>query len=82
MQPSHRTTDLPEAQRAWGAERMRGAYAFAALHDDGAPLCFGSDAPIEDLAPLAGVRSAVEGGLPVVGGARRILVGRRTRPPR
>ena len=66
MQPSHRTTDLPEAQRAWGTERMRGAYAFAALHDDGAPLCFGSDAPIEDLAPLAGVRSAVEGGLPVV----------------
>jgi predicted amidohydrolase YtcJ len=65
MQPSHRTTDLPEAQRAWGDERMRGGYAFAALHDDGAPLCFGSDAPIEDLAPLAGVRSAVEGGLPV-----------------
>ena len=61
MQPSHRTTDLPEAQRAWGAERMRGAYAFAALHEDGAPLCFGSDAPIEDLAPLAGVRSARRG---------------------
>jgi predicted amidohydrolase YtcJ len=65
MQPSHRTTDLREAQRAWGAERMRGAYAFAALHDDDAPLCFGSDAPIEDLRPLAGVRSAVEGGLSV-----------------
>ena len=65
MQPSHRTTDLSEAQRAWGAERMRGGYAFAALHEDGAPLCFGSDAPIEDLAPLAGVRSAVEGGLSV-----------------
>jgi predicted amidohydrolase YtcJ len=65
MQPSHRTRDLPEAQRAWGSDRMRGAYAFAALHDDQAPLCFGSDAPIEDLAPLAGVRSAVEGGLPV-----------------
>ncbi|MDX6568076.1 MAG: hypothetical protein QOH15_654 [Gaiellales bacterium] len=65
MQPSHRTTDLAEAQRAWGASRMRGGYAFAALHEDGAPLCFGSDAPIEDLAPLAGVRSAVEGGLPV-----------------
>jgi predicted amidohydrolase YtcJ len=65
MQPSHRTRDLPEAQRAWGSDRMRGAYAFAALHDDQAPLCFGSDAPIEDLAPLAGVRAAVEGGLPV-----------------
>ena len=45
---------------------MRGGYAFATLRADGAPLCFGSDAPIEDLAPLAGVRSAVEGGLPVV----------------
>ena len=75
MQPSHRTTDLPEAERAWGAERMRGAYAFAALHEDGAPLCFGSDAPIEELAPLAGVRSAVEGGLPVERGARRFLGG-------
>jgi predicted amidohydrolase YtcJ len=65
MQPSHRTADLAEARRAWGAERLAGGYAFAALHDDGAPLCFGSDAPIEELAPLAGVRSAVEGGLPV-----------------
>ncbi len=64
MQPSHRTTDLPEAERAWQG-RMPGAYAFAALHADGAPLCFGSDAPIEDLAPLAGVRSAVEGGLAI-----------------
>jgi hypothetical protein len=65
MQPSHRTTDLPEAQRAWGAARMARAYAFAALHADGAPLCFGSDAPIEELAPLAGVRAAAEGGLAV-----------------
>jgi predicted amidohydrolase YtcJ len=63
MQPSHRTADLPEAIRAWGDHRMHGGYAFATLQEDGAPLCFGSDAPIEDLRPLAGVRSAVEGGL-------------------
>jgi predicted amidohydrolase YtcJ len=65
MQPSHRTADLAEARRAWGDDRLRGGYAFATLQEDGAPLCFGSDAPIEDLAPLAGVRSAVEGGLGV-----------------
>jgi hypothetical protein len=65
MQPSHRTADLDEARRAWGDARMQGGYAFAALSEGGAPLCFGSDAPIEELAPLAGVRSAVEGGLAV-----------------
>ena len=65
MQPSHRTADLREAMRAWGSDRMHGGYAFATLQADGAPLCFGSDAPIEDLRPLAGVRSAVEGGLTV-----------------
>ncbi|HEY1480737.1 MAG TPA: amidohydrolase [Gaiellales bacterium] len=65
MQPSHRTADLVDAQRAWGEQRMRGGYAFATLRADGAPLCFGSDAPIEELAPLAGVRSAVEGGLAI-----------------
>jgi predicted amidohydrolase YtcJ len=65
MQPSHRTADLVDAQRAWGDQRMRGGYAFATLRADGAPLCFGSDAPIEELAPLAGVRSAVEGGLAI-----------------
>ncbi|MEO9175880.1 MAG: amidohydrolase [Gaiellales bacterium] len=65
MQPSHRTADLRVAERAWGDHRLRGGYAFATLQEDGAPLCFGSDAPIEDLAPLAGVRDAVEGGLRV-----------------
>jgi hypothetical protein len=65
MQPSHRTADLRVAERAWGTDRMRGAYAFATLRGEGAPVCFGSDAPIEALAPLAGVRAAVEGGLAV-----------------
>jgi predicted amidohydrolase YtcJ len=63
MQPSHRASDLALAGRVWGAERLRGGYAFAALHAGGAAVAFGSDAPIEPLDPLAGVRFAVEGGM-------------------
>jgi hypothetical protein len=58
MQPSHAPSDRAVAEAAWGA-RCAGAYALASLTAGGAALCFGSDAPIEPLDPLAGVQAAV-----------------------
>ncbi len=57
MQPSHAPSDRSVAETAWGA-RCAGAYAIGSLAANGAPLCFGSDAPIEPLDPLAGVTAA------------------------
>jgi predicted amidohydrolase YtcJ len=58
MQPTHATADRDIADAAWGA-RAASAYAWRALADAGATLAFGSDAPIEDLDPLAGLHAAV-----------------------
>lgn len=58
MQPIHCTTDMVAVDRWWG-ERGRGAYAFESLRRSGAVLAFGSDAPVDDLSPLAGIHAAV-----------------------
>ena len=57
MQPSHAPSDRAVAESAWGA-RCAGAYALGSLAASGAALCFGTDAPIEPLDPLAGVQAA------------------------
>src|SRR5207342_881720 len=57
MQPSHAPSDRSLAEAVWGA-RGAGAYALGSLTASGAALCFGSDAPIEPLDPLAGVQAA------------------------
>src|SRR4051812_6080372 len=64
MQPSHAPSDRLLAQAVWG-DRCAGAYALGSLAASGAPLCFGSDAPIEPLAPLAGVQAAATRDWPV-----------------
>jgi predicted amidohydrolase YtcJ len=46
------------ADRYWG-ERSSQAYAWRALQDAGAPLAFGSDAPIEVFDPFLGLYAAV-----------------------
>lgn len=58
MQPSHATSDMEMADRYWG-ERARFSYAFRSMLDSGATLVFGSDSPIESIAPLPGIYSAV-----------------------
>lgn len=58
MQPIHCTTDMAGVDRWWG-ERGRGAYPFATLRRGGARLAFGSDAPVDDLSPIAGIHAAV-----------------------
>jgi predicted amidohydrolase YtcJ len=58
VQFSHAPSDRDLADRLWG-ERTSGAYAYRSLWETGAVLANGSDAPIEELDPLAGVRAAV-----------------------
>ena len=58
MQPIHATSDMEIVDRHWG-ERGRGAYHFRTLLERGTALAFGSDCPVEGLAPLVGVHAAV-----------------------
>ncbi|HVN60733.1 MAG TPA: amidohydrolase [Gaiellaceae bacterium] len=58
VQFSHAPSDRDLADRFW-AGKTDGAYAFRALWDSGALVANGSDAPIEELDPLAGIRAGV-----------------------
>jgi predicted amidohydrolase YtcJ len=58
VQFSHAPSDRDLAERFWG-ERTTGAYAFRSLWDSGALVVNGSDAPVEELDPLAGIRAGV-----------------------
>jgi predicted amidohydrolase YtcJ len=58
IQFSHAPSDRDLAERFW-ADRLDGAYAWRSLLDSGAVLANGSDAPIEELDPLAGIRAGV-----------------------
>lgn len=58
-QPVHLVDDSCYAEKAIGPERCRYAYAFRSLIDAGATLIFGSDWPVADINPLAGIRAAV-----------------------
>jgi predicted amidohydrolase YtcJ len=59
MQPTHATSDMPWAIDRLGAERIKGAYAWRRLAPDLSQLAFGSDFPVEDPDPLAGVYAAI-----------------------
>jgi predicted amidohydrolase YtcJ len=58
VQFSHAPSDRELADRYWSGMTDR-AYAFRSLWESGAVLANGSDAPIEDLDPLAGIRAGV-----------------------
>jgi hypothetical protein len=58
VQPAMAATDRDLAEREWG-ERLAGAYAYGSLRRAGARLVGGSDAPVEALDPLDGIRAAV-----------------------
>ncbi len=57
IQLSHAPSDRDLADRHWPGKE--GAYAFRSLRESGALLANGSDAPIEELDPLAGIRAGV-----------------------
>ncbi len=58
IQPSHQPDDRDAADKHWAGRTDR-AYAFRALHDAGATLEFGSDAPVAPLDPWDAIASAV-----------------------
>jgi len=58
VQFSHAPSDRELADRFW-ADRIDGTYAFRSLWDSGALIANGSDAPVEELDPLAGIRAGV-----------------------
>jgi predicted amidohydrolase YtcJ len=58
VQFSHAPSDRDLAARFW-ADRVDGAYAFRSLWESGALVANGSDAPVEELDPLAGIRAGV-----------------------
>ena len=57
VQFSHAPSDRDLADRVW--EGHGGAYAYRSLHDSGARLANGSDAPVEELDPLRGIAAGV-----------------------
>jgi predicted amidohydrolase YtcJ len=58
VQFTHAISDRDLADRVW-ASRLEGAYAYQSLWESGAVVVNGSDAPVEELDPLAGIRAAV-----------------------
>src|SRR5207244_3429246 len=59
VQFSHPVSDRDLAEEFW-PDKLEGTYAFRSLLDSGALVCNGSDAPIEELDPWAGVVAGVE----------------------
>jgi hypothetical protein len=60
MQPVHAASDGPwlAARLGEGTARLRGAFAWRTLAAAGIPLAFGSDFPVEDPDPRAGLAAA------------------------
>lgn len=58
VQFSHAPSDRDLAERFW-PDRIEGTYAFRSLLESGAVVANGSDAPVEELDPLAGIAAGV-----------------------
>lgn len=59
MQPNHLLTDMNWAESHLGPERAKYSYAWKEFLDDGVPLAFGTDYPVEPITPFRGVYCAV-----------------------
>ena len=59
MQPAHQTSDRLMAQARLGAARLGGAYAWKSMLDNGSPLAFGSDYPVESPNPFPALAAAI-----------------------
>lgn len=59
MQPVHCTADMRFVTPRLGRARARFSYAWRSLHKAGVRLAFGSDWPVEDFDPTAGILAAV-----------------------
>ena len=59
MQPSHVLTDMRWAQDRLGPKRAATSYAWATFLNKGVTLAFGTDYPVEPVAPFRGLYAAV-----------------------
>lgn len=59
VQPTHATSDMNMAEDRVGPQRILGAYAWQRLLKAGARLACGSDFPVEEPSPWAGLYAAV-----------------------
>lgn len=59
IQPKHATSDMNMAEDRVGPQRIQGAYAWQRLLKAGATLACGSDFPVEEPSPWAGLYAAV-----------------------
>jgi predicted amidohydrolase YtcJ len=59
MQPCHLLTDMNWAEARLGSQRAAYSYAWKAFLDAGVPLAFGTDYPVEPIAPFRGLYAAV-----------------------
>ncbi|MGA8145928.1 MAG: amidohydrolase [Candidatus Acidiferrales bacterium] len=69
MQPSHLLDDERWATDRLGPERVKGAYAWHTMEQDGVHLAFGTDYPVESINPLRGIYACVTRELPAGGPA-------------
>ncbi len=59
VQPNHLLTDMHWVMERIGAERAKSSYPWKQFLDDGIPLAFGTDYPVEPITPFRGVYAAV-----------------------
>ena len=59
VQPTHATSDMNMAEDRVGPQRIQGAYAWQRLLKSGAQLACGSDFPVEEPSPWAGLYAAI-----------------------
>jgi predicted amidohydrolase YtcJ len=59
MQPNHLLTDMHWAISRIGRERARHSYAWKEFLENGVPLAFGTDYPVEPITPFRGLYAAV-----------------------
>jgi hypothetical protein len=64
MQPSHVLDDERWAADRLGPERIKGAYAWHTMEQDGVHLAFGTDYPVEPINPLRGMYACITRELP------------------
>jgi predicted amidohydrolase YtcJ len=59
MQPTHEASDWRMAEARMGLDRLKGAYAWRSMLENGVPLAFGSDFPVESPNPFPGLAVAI-----------------------
>ena len=59
VQPSHLLTDMNWAVERIGPERAKTSYPWKQFLDNGVPLAFGTDYPVEPINPFRGIYAAV-----------------------